>query len=482
MNRDFVLNILFLLTVNLLIKPFFIFGIDRNVQNAVGLADYGAYFTLFNFTYLFQIIVDFGIQNFNNRNIAQHSQLLTKYFNHLALLKIMLSLLYAAVVLGTGVLLGYSWSYLSILCFLVLNQIFISFTFYFRSNISGLQEYFTDSVISVLDRVLLIIVCSILLWASPLQQRFQIQWFVYAQTFAYGTTCLIAFSQVYKHLKTIDLRFSKAFQWWILRESAPYALTIFLMSVYTRIDSVMIERMVGVDETGLYASAYRLLDAANMLGVLFAGLLLPMYARQIKEKTPVLALATFSFKAIWACSAAVAAGCFVFRTEIMAMLYTGATVYSGDLLAWLMLSFPAVCTMYIFGALLTANGSMRQMNWLFAFSVVFNIVCNWLLIPHFKALGSAYATLLTQAIVAITQIFIAKQLFSWKIDYFQIFNTILFAILSFFIFFEIKNHIFILENTSNWLFQFCLGAFSCILLSFLLKLIDIKKTLAVFKK
>ncbi len=482
MNRDFVLNILFLLTVNLLIKPFFIFGIDRSVQNEVGFADYGTYFTLFNFTYLFQIIVDFGIQNFNNRNIAQQPQLLNKYFNHLALLKIMLSLLYAIVVLSAGVLMNYSWFYLFILCFLVLNQIFISLTFYFRSNISGLQQYFTDSLISVLDRVLLIIICSILLWLNPFHQHFRIQWFIYAQTFAYGTTCLIAFLQVYKHLKTIDLRFNKAFQWWILRESFPYALTVFLMSVYTRIDSVMIEKMVGVDETGLYASAYRLLDAANMVGALFAGLLLPMYARQIKEKIAVLDLATFSFKAIWACSAAVAAGCFLFRNDIMNTLYTGANTYSGDLLAWLMLSFPAVCTMYIFGALLTANGSMRQMNWLFAFSVIFNIICNWLLIPHFKALGSAYATLLTQSIVAIVQIFIAKQIFSWEINYKPIFTAILFAILSFFIFFEIKAHVFLLENQFNWLFQFGLGAFCCILLSFLLKLIDIKKTLAVFKR
>ena len=33
MNREFLLNILFLVLINLLIKPFFIFGIDLTVQN-----------------------------------------------------------------------------------------------------------------------------------------------------------------------------------------------------------------------------------------------------------------------------------------------------------------------------------------------------------------------------------------------------------------------------------------------------------------
>jgi O-antigen/teichoic acid export membrane protein len=74
MNREFVLNVLFVLFINVLIKPIFIFGIDRTVQNTVGAETYGLYFALLNLTYLFQIINDFGIQNFNSRNLSQHGQ------------------------------------------------------------------------------------------------------------------------------------------------------------------------------------------------------------------------------------------------------------------------------------------------------------------------------------------------------------------------------------------------------------------------
>lgn len=56
--------------VNFLIKPFWVFGIDRTVQNRLGEADYGLYFAIFNFTYLFQILLDFGFQNYNNREVA----------------------------------------------------------------------------------------------------------------------------------------------------------------------------------------------------------------------------------------------------------------------------------------------------------------------------------------------------------------------------------------------------------------------------
>ena len=102
MNREFVLNLLFLVFINVLIKPFFIFGIDLTVQNRVPEGDYGLYFTLFNFTYLLQIFNDFGIQNFNNRHISQHPQLLPKYFPNLLLLKGVLGVFYFILAMASA--------------------------------------------------------------------------------------------------------------------------------------------------------------------------------------------------------------------------------------------------------------------------------------------------------------------------------------------------------------------------------------------
>lgn len=51
MKKKFVTNLAFLIGVNLLIKPFWIFGIDRTVQNSVGAVDYGIYYALFNFPF-----------------------------------------------------------------------------------------------------------------------------------------------------------------------------------------------------------------------------------------------------------------------------------------------------------------------------------------------------------------------------------------------------------------------------------------------
>ena len=43
MQNRFIKNIIFLLFLNLLVKPFWILGIDREVQNLLGDASYGTY-------------------------------------------------------------------------------------------------------------------------------------------------------------------------------------------------------------------------------------------------------------------------------------------------------------------------------------------------------------------------------------------------------------------------------------------------------
>ena len=51
MQRKFVTNLALVLALNLLIKPFWILGIDRAVQNAVGTEQYGFYYAIFNFSF-----------------------------------------------------------------------------------------------------------------------------------------------------------------------------------------------------------------------------------------------------------------------------------------------------------------------------------------------------------------------------------------------------------------------------------------------
>lgn len=459
-----------LLSLNLLFKPFWIFGIDRTVQNLVGAEEYGLYFSLFNFSLLLNMLLDLGITNYNNKNIAQNEKILSKSLSNIIGLRLILAIVYAIVTITAGFIVGYDWRQFYLLFFLVINQFISSFILYLRSNLSGLHLFKTDSIVSVLDRALMIIICSILLWGGFTDTAFKIEWFVYAQTFAYLVTLLITFILVYSNAESLKLQFDVTYFIVTLKKSYPYALLALLMVFYYRIDSVMLERMLpdGKEQAGIYAQGFRILDAAAMFAFLFAVLLLPIYSRMIQQKQSIHQLTVFSFLLLIVPVLAVSFAAFFYRIELMDLMYHQHVESSSMVFGILILCFTGIATSYIFGTLLTANGNLKALNFVAAGGVVVNILLNWILIPRYSALGSAIASLVTQSITALIQLLIANKIFSFGINLKRISLLILFAL-----------SMLLLSKWSvqidlPWIYKFVSLLIIAFILAFTLRLINLK--------
>lgn len=416
MNKEFLLNILFLLAVNLLIKPLYIFGVDLKVQNEI--ADYGLYFALLNFSYIFQIFSDLGIHQYNNRQVAQHEYLFGKYYPHLLSLKGGLSIVFMVLSLVTALAIGYRGQALYLLCFLLLNQIFITLTFFFRSNLSGLQKYRLDSFLSVLDKLLMLLLALPLLW-GPWKIIFKIEYLVYLQSIAFGATSLVAFLACRHYFnRPLRLTWNAPLLKTILKQSLPFSLAVLLMSIYTRMDAVMIERLLydpitnqGVVQGNFYAAAYRLLDAVNMVGYLFAGLLLPMFAKMLQKKDNILPLLSLSVRMMLVVTLSFSMAVCFNATAIMQFLYTDYHPDMVPLLILLIMGFNALGLIHTVGTLLTANNNLKAVNVVFVIGILLNLSSNYVLILRYGAWGAAFSTLLTQSFVAVVELYLARRFF-----------------------------------------------------------------------
>lgn len=479
MQRKFLANLSFLLLLNLIIKPVWIFGIDLNVQNTVGAEAYGFYFTLFNFSFLFNILFDFGITNFNNRNIAQNTQLLNKHFSSIIILKILLGILYFFVTFLAAVIWGYRGKELHMLLFLGINQFLISFILYLRSNVSALLFFKTDSVLSVLDRIVMIAICSVLLWGGITKSPFKIEWFVYAQTIAYLITFLVAYTVVIKKASFKRLNWNYPFFVMILKQSLPYALLVLLMTFYNKIDTVMLVRLIdgaaGRIQSGIYAHAYRLLDAVNSFAFLFSMLLLPLFAKLIKIGTGVDKIVKLSFSILFVLSVIVTAVSVVFSYPIMDLLYELHISESARLFPVLMASFIAISTSYIFGTLLTANGNLKLLNYLAGFGMILNVMLNILLIPRHGAYGSAWASLITQSSISILQVILSIHFFKIKVSYSYLLKLL------FFVAGVVIIGYFTPLLQFNWSVNFVLMIFASLAIAAILRLLNVGHFIDVLK-
>jgi len=413
-QKDFLFNISFLLLLNLLIKPFYILGIDRGVQNAVGAENYGVFFAVFNFTLLLNMLLDFGITNFNNRNIAQNTQLLSKHISGILSLKLLLGIFYLLVVLGVGFIIGYDSFQIKILIWLAFNQFLNFFILYLRSNIAALLMFKTDSFLSVLDKLLMLIICGFLLWGNVTVQPFKIMWFVYAQTVSYVIAAAVALSIVLFKAQIVNLTWNYTFFRAILKKSLPFALLTILMSFYGRIDSVLIERLlpstISAYQAGVYASAFRLLDALVQIAFLFAVILLPLFSKMLKHKEDLAPIIRSAFSLLFVFSTTATVLLIAYRAPILEWLYSDINVESAHVFVFLIPCLIPLSITYIFGTLLTANGSLRLLNITSALAIVVSIAINIILIPILEARGAAIASLATQSSIAMMQSIIAFRL------------------------------------------------------------------------
>lgn len=485
MNSRFLKNIIFLLFINLLVKPFWILGVDRTVQNLVGDASYGTYLAIFNFSYLFYIILDIGLTNFNSKNIAQNNQLLSKYFVGISQAKIFLSIGYFIIIFLIGLMIGYNGEQLKLLGIVGLNQVLLSFILYVRSNIAALLLFKTDSILSVLDRVLMILICSFLLWSGIFpQSNFSIYWFVYSQTISYIITLIIAIFIVLKHTGKLVIKFNLPFILMIIKKSLPYALLVLLMSFYNRLEPVLIERILPKDisatQAGIFAKAYRLFDAGNNISYLFSVILLPLFASVIKKGEDLQSLVKQSFSLMLTMTCLISIACIFYSQNIMELLYPRSEnelldLYnirineSSKILQILMGSFVSISITYIFGTLLTANGNLRQLNFVAAIGVIINVALNFIFIPKFKAQGAAFTSLCVQFSTCFIQFFIAKKTFGFKLG-----TKFWISILSFITTTTIIT--ILLKNSSlNWIYSFIISLFLGIITAFITKTLDFKE-------
>lgn len=474
MKKKFIANIIFLVILNILVKPFWFFGIEVSVQNRLGNEVYGLYASLLSFTIIFNFLLDLGITNFNNREIARHQQLIHKYFSNIIVIKLIFAGGYAILCFLIGYLAGFKLEALKLLLILIFNQILSSLILYFRSNINGMLMFTTDSVLSILDKFLMIIFLSVLLWTNIVTSTFTIEWFVISQTLAYIVTAIIAIVVIIKHGVVFRLKFDFRYIYLIIKQSLPFTLLVFLMGLYNRMEPILLERLLhnGDYQAGLYAQGYRIFEVLSNFALLFAVLLLPLFSKMLKKNEKIDSLISTASSLLLVPAVTVALSSAFLATDIIETLYHHSEANS--IFRTIILGFPGLCLTYIFGTLLTANGNFKQLNTMAASAVIFNFLFNLIIIPIFLAKGAAFTSFLTQTITGLAQCWLAI-----KIVRIEIKISIIWQICIWLVFLLALNYVIQLIHF-QWLLKLGIAIAAGIMSAIPLNLLHIKETFSLF--
>lgn len=460
------LGLLFIL--NIIIKPLWIFGIDRQVQNIVGTEVYGIYFSLFNFSIVFSFLLDWGLTAFFNRQLAASQEKFIDKAGSFLFIKLLFAIIYAAIVFGVAYSTGIrQWD---ILAGVVAIQILISLFVFLRSIVTAQQWFSTDAWLSVLDKGLVILLCGSFIYFPSLLGEINLERFLQVQI----SCTLLAISVVLIFLikRGVKLSFGKSLPGRrVLRSALPFATIVLLMSVHYRLDGFLLERIHinGAYQAGLYAGAYRLLDASNMAGYLLASFLLPFIARQWSRGNNPNGVIINSRHILLLFSLLIISTTVFLAPWIQQILYHH---YDKAGIEVLQLCLPALIgysLVQVYGTVMTATGQVVPFCYITLLAVVLNIILNLLLIPGYGAKGCCIAALISQGCCGITAMLYVQRKSGINVHFRSLLMYIFIGVTLCAFYYLCRD-----MNISRWLLIMVAGLIT-VIAAIIFKLVDIKK-------
>lgn len=417
MRKKFLSDFFFIQLINLLIKPVWILVIDRKVQNQLPVESYGTYFSLTGYSLLFMILLDLGITQYNNREVSLDRNFYHTRFWTIFNTKLLLAFLFFIAAMGTGAAIGFTHTDLTVFSLLALNQCLLSFNTFLRSNISAIHQFKTDGLLSVADKLLVVLFLGTVLYTSLIPVKLDIYLFILVQTFGLALTFILSWLANYKLLGPVRFQFSFYEVIPLIKKSMPFAIIIALMTFYTRLDSVLILKLLpdGRNQAGYYAMSYRLLDAAAIVGSLMAGQLLPLFASNLINKARLFAVVKWASVIALIPALAGTLACSYYGSDLMRWLYPEKfTVASGWVFTLLIWCIPGMVLVNIFGTLLTAAGNIKTLNRIALLTCLINLLGNLILMPGWGLIAAAGVAVITQVFFGLMCYYYARPVYTIK--------------------------------------------------------------------
>lgn len=428
--RNLFENISLAVILNLLIKSAWIL-VNNVVQDELGHEAFGTFMALYSLGFLFLALADMGINQYTTKTLASQPDLLKKLFPTLFSLKLTFSSVYPFFMVGVGFLLGYDQTQVFYLFLLCLLHGTVQMNFFFRANFQAFQKFRLDAFASILDRSILLAIVIILL-----QTEISLESYILANLLSVAVSMIILYVLLLRLVGFIAPAWKGRSARELLKGSLPFAVITVLYSVNDKVDQVMLERLLGPQEgpheTGLYAGAYRWVDAFMMYLWTVLPIFFAKFAHHIGDQKRLAKLLAFGQPI--AALPMIFAGGFV-------MLY-------GDKLLWLFknsspeeLATMAVCLKVLFIAvvvngffaiystLLTSTNHERFVSWMIFVSILMNITLNFIFIPRYGAIASAWTTLGSFSFLSLSYLYYIQFRLPIRIPYLQLFRLLAIAAL-----------------------------------------------------
>ena len=376
------------------------------IARYLGVNDYGVLGFAISLTAILAITVDFGIGTQVVRHIATDYNSAPKYLGNVFPLKSLFSIGTMFLTLIILILLKSNEITIIITLLFMIEGIIKSFIGLLNGSFQAFEEGKYQGIGNILLNLILLVFILIAIYTDL---------GIYGITISYLLANLIALIYLYyafnKNVTKPKFEFDKSFCKKILIYSLPFAATSILYTIYYSIDVVMLNQLVGNYATGIYNATYKLISILTLLYSVYGAVVYPVMSKMFKNDKKLLII-TFekSIKYLLLIIMPFAIAIMIYSTDIVHLIYGNEYDAASSALSILIWTISLLFVNGVCNNLLNASYKEVTITKIYAIAAVFNVVLNLILIPYYSYNGAATATVLSDLLIMIIQLYVIYRL------------------------------------------------------------------------
>lgn len=393
--------------------------VTRLIAEALGVAGYGRYTTIFAYITFFGAIADFGFFWYLVREVAKDKVNAERITANVITLRLLFAIL--VLVIGSAIALSipnYDSEVRLGIVLLAASMLWVTLS----NTLIGVFQANERMDFPVINEIIGRVTTLVLTWLA-IRAGYGLLPIVFAALS--GSFVIFALNFILAH-RYVKLRLGFDTKLWkqIMRENTTLGINVLLGIIYFKIDAVILSALKPAVDVGIYGAPYKVLEILLAFPAMFMGAVFPGLAQVIdksKEQTANILQKAFDLLSMAAWGVTVGAivlaeGIIAFTTKGEPGFLTTATVSVGDLpitapvvLQILSVAVGLAFLGNFFVSTIVAQGSQKRLIISNVFNAAVNVALNFALIPYFSYLAAASITIVSEIIMLVFSAVIVYQ-------------------------------------------------------------------------
>jgi O-antigen/teichoic acid export membrane protein len=359
---------------------------------------FGQYSFAMSFTLIFAMFADLGITPFIIREISRNKKLVSTYINNLLFIKALLGVLSFVLIFAIINLLGYPADVkLLVYSFGAYNILFQLLEFV-KSFFKAYELMYLDSVIKITEKVITTVLALFLVYYG-----YPLLYVSYAFLLSMLVSIVVAFFMFRRRIfRAGGSAISRSLIKRILYKNLPFTLILIFSTIYFRIDVVLVNKLLGSAQTGIYTSAMQIVEVFMFIGIFIGVAVFPPLSRSYKTNR----------QRFWNIYEKILKGLLIAGVPIVMLIwmwgdrfilflfggeYSSAGIVLKFLVVFLFFNFFSTLNNYM----MVAMDKEKSFARILAVVLILNSIANLVLIKYYDVSGAAFAKVLFEAVYLV---------------------------------------------------------------------------------